>query len=106
MLKLAKTAAGTDIYLRLKKELVELYGPKPEDAYVRAKNRVLTGKPSKLGKAIMDDLTDGDITCNNCATTVWGRFCESLPIVVRNHIAEMNFNKDTYKEIFRKADQV
>ena len=106
LLKLSKTAAGTDIYKRLKTELIELFGPKPEDAYVRAKNRVLTGKPSQLGKAIMDDLTDGDISCNNCAKTVWGMFRESLPIVVRNHVAEMSFTKDTYKEVFRKADQV
>ena len=33
-------------------------------------------------------------------------FRESLPIVVRNHIAELPFTKDTYKSVFKKADQV
>ena len=106
LLKLNQVAAGNDIYFRIKKELFELFGQKPEDAYQRAKNRVMTGKPSQLGKGIIDDLTDGDLSCNNCARTVWGMFRESLPIVVRNHIADLPFNKDTYREIFKKADQV
>ena len=33
-------------------------------------------------------------------------FREKLPIVVRNHIAEMTFTTDTYKAILTKADQV
>ena len=106
LLKLNQVAAGNNIYLRIKTELLELFGQKPEDAYQRAKNRVMTGKPSQLGKAIMDDLTDGNISCNNCAKTVWGMFRESLPIVVRNHVADLPFTKDTYREVFRKADQV
>ena len=106
LLKLNQVAAGNDIYFRIKKELLELFGQKPEDAYQRAKNRVMTGKPSQLGKAIIDDLTDGDLSCNNCARTVWGMFRESLPIVVRNHIADLPFTKDTYRDVFKKADQV
>ena len=86
--------------------MLELFGDKPEDAYLRAKSRVMTGKPSQLGKLIIDDLTDGDISCNNCAKTVWGMFRESLPVVVRNHIADLPFTKDTYKDVFKKADQV
>ena len=33
-------------------------------------------------------------------------FREQLPTVIRNHISEMKFSKDTYKAIFAKADQV
>ena len=33
-------------------------------------------------------------------------FRESLPIVVRNHIADLPFTKATYKDVFKKADQV
>ena len=106
LLKLNQVAAGDDIYMRIKAELLELFGDKPEDAYMRAKSRVMTGKPSQLGKLLMDDLTDGDITCDNCAKIVWGMFRESLPIVVRNHIAELPFTKETYKSVFKKADQV
>ena len=31
---------------------------------------------------------------------------EALPVVVRNHIAELKFSKETYKEVFKKSDQV
>ena len=33
-------------------------------------------------------------------------FREKLPIVVRNHIAEMSFTADTWKAVLTKADQV
>ena len=108
LFKLTKTQAGDDIYLKIKKKLLELYGPKPEDAYIRAKNRVMTGLPSQLGAALIDDLCDKPDKLNGCccAKIVWGLFRENLPIAVRNHIAELEFNKDTYLKIFQKADQV
>ena len=108
LLSLGKTAAGNEIYFKIKKELVELFGRKPEDAYTRAKNRVLSGKPSQLGKALINDLCKKDKKLDGCCCgdIIWGMFREKLPIVVRNHIAEMSFNKDTYKAIFTKADQV
>ena len=108
LFKLTKTQAGDDIYLKIKKKLLELYGPKPEDAYIRAKNRVMTGLPSQQGAALIDDLCDKPDKLNGCccAKIVWGLFRENLPIAVRNHIAELEFNKDTYLKIFQKADQV
>ena len=33
-------------------------------------------------------------------------FRKQLPIVVRNHLSDLPFNKDTYKSVFAKADQV
>ena len=56
LLVIPKAQAGDDIYKKIKLELLELYGPKPEDAYIRAKNRVMTGKPSQLGKALINDI--------------------------------------------------
>ena len=108
LLSLGKTAAGNDIYYKIKRELIDLFGRKPEDAYTRAKNRVLSGKPSQLGKALINDLCKKDKKLDGCCCgdIVWGMFREKLPIVVRNHIAELAFNKDTYKAIFTKADQV
>ena len=108
LLSLGRTAAGNDIYYKIKMELIDLFGRKPEDAYTRAKNRVLSGKPSQLGKALINDLCKKDKKLDGCCCgdIVWGMFREKLPIVVRNHIAELAFNKDTYKAIFTKADQV
>ena len=94
--------------MKIKTELVELFGAKPEDAYERARKRVLTGKPSQLGKALISDLCKKGKKLDGCccAPIVWGMFRDQLPIAVRNHIAEKPFNKDTYKEIFKTADQV
>ena len=108
LLKLGQTAAGTDIYLRIKKQLLKRYGPRPEDAYIRAKNRVLTDTPSQLGKLLVEDICPNEIKLDgcHCDRIVWGMFREKIPIIVRNHISDMIFNKDTYETIFDKADQV
>ena len=96
LLKMQQTAAGDDIYLKIKTRLLKLFGPKPEDAYMRAKNRVLSGKPSQLGKLLIEDLCPSDVKLNgcHCDKIVWGMFREKIPIVIRNHIADMPFNKD------------
>ena len=108
LFKLQKSQAGTEIYFKIKKELLDLFGPKAEDAYDRAANRVLTGKPSQLGKLLIDDLCKADTKLSGCCCDriVWGMFRKQLPIVVRNHISDLPFNKDTYKSVFAKADQV
>ena len=108
LLKLQQTAAGEDIYFRIKQRLLKLYGPKPEDAYIHAKNRVLTGVPSQLGKLLVEDLCTGDAKLEgcHCANIVWGMFREKIPIVIRNHIADMPFNHTTFEAVFDKADQV
>ena len=108
LLKLTKANAGTDIYKQMKKELIDLFGQKPEDAYKRAKSRVMTGKPSQLGKQLIEDLCKCDVKLsgNCCPIVIWGMFREALPVVIRNHIADMSFNKDTYKEIFARCDKI
>ena len=108
LLIIQKAQAGTDIYKRIKTELLELYGPKPEDAYIRAKNRVMTGKPSQLGKALINDICKCPVKLQSgcCAQIIWGMYRDAIPVVVRNHIAEMEFNKDTYRQVFLKSDQV
>ena len=105
---LSKTAAGNNIYLRIKKELLDLYGSKPEEGYNRAKNRVLTGKPSQLGKALINDLCKKEKKLEGCCcdSIVSAMFKDALPIAVRNHIAEKKFTAENYKEVFKSADQV
>ena len=108
LLKLGQTAAGTDIYFRIKKQLLKLYGPKAEDAYLVAKNLVLTDKPSQLGQKLVETICPAEVKLQgcHCDRIVWGLFREKIPIVIRNHLADMAFNKDTYEAIFDKADQV
>ena len=108
LLKLGQTAAGTDIYFRIKKQLLKLYGPKAEDAYLVAKNLVLTDKPSQLGQKLVETICPAEVKLQgcHCDRIVWGLFREKIPIVIRNHLADMAFNKNTYEAIFDKADQV
>ena len=108
LLKLGQTAAGNNIYYRIKKQLLKLYGPKPEDAYNTAKNLVLTDKPSQLGHKLVEILCPGEVKLEgcHCDRIIWGMFREKIPILVRNHLADMKFDKDTYEAIFDKADQV
>ena len=108
LLIIPKASAGTDIYKRIKTELLDLFGQKPGDAYVRAKNCVMTGKPSQLGKALINDICTCPVKLQSgcCAKIIWGMYREAIPIVIRNHIAEMTFNKDTYKQILQKSDQI
>ena len=108
LLTLKQSTAGDDIYLRIKTQLLKLYGAKPEDAYNRAKNRVLTGSPSELGKALVEDICPNDVKLQgcHCDRIVWGMFREKIPIVIRNHLADMPFNATTYEKVFDKADQV
>ena len=108
LLKLGQTAAGNDIYFRIKKQLLKMYGPKPEDAYMLAKNLVLTGAPSQLGKQLVELLCPAEVKLQgcHCDRIVWGMFREKIPILIRNHLADMKFNKDTYEAIFDKADMI
>ena len=108
LLMIPKASAGTDIYYRIKNELLDLFGSKPEDAYDRACSRVMTGKPSQLGKALIADLCKCAKKLEGCCCDriIWGMFRKSLPVVVRNHISDLRFNSTTYKDVFAKADQV
>ena len=109
LLKVQKANAGTDIYKRIKTKLITLFGAKPEDSYNRAKNRVMTGKPSQLGEALVDDICQDctvKLAAGCCAKVVWGMYREAIPVVIRNHIAQLQFNKDTYQNIFTISDQI
>ena len=108
LLKIQKANQGEAIYKRIKTELLDLFGAKPEDGYLKAKSRVMSGKPSQLGKQLIDDICVCDVKLAGkcCTRMVWGMFRDALPVIIRNHIADLEFSKDTYKQIFAKCDQI
>ena len=73
LIALDEDEAGDTPYLDLKKELLMLYGPRPEDSYAKAASRVLVGKPSTLAKQIINDLCECNksIECKCCAKTIY-----------------------------------
>ena len=107
-LSLPKTEAGAHIYLDVKRELVRIYAPKPQDSYQRALSRTMTGLPSQLGNQIITDICKKHpkLTGCCCAQAALALWSLQLPVNVRAHISQREFNVNTYKQVFEDADKV
>ena len=108
LLTLTQTQAGTDIYLRLKQNLVRIYATKPQVSYKKALSRTMTGLPSQLGHQIVDDICKkatklSGCCCEAAALAIWEM---KLPVNIRQHISNREFTATTYKEVFEAADKV
>ena len=108
ILRLTQDQAGDTIYKDLKTEILSLYGQREEDAYAKAAALTLTGKPSALGKKIIHLICPGakPFSGCHCARTVYGMWIAKMSPVIRSHLVKMKFDKDNYKEMFDKADEV
>ena len=107
-LSLPQDEAGATIYLTIKKELLRIYAPKPQDNYLKALSRTMVGLPSQLGKQIINDICRKSpklegCCCPQAANAIWSN---ALPVNIRAHISNMDFTKDSYVEIFEAADKV
>ena len=108
LLTLPQTEAGNQIYFNIKSELIRIYAPKPQDSYKKALTRTMTGLPSQLGYQILDDICKKAVKLDNCccAAATLALWSIQLPVNIRAHISNRDFNKDTYKSVFEAADQV
>ena len=86
--------------------MVKQFGLKRVDGFDKAIARVLTGTPSQLGRAIVNDICPGVTPLQgcHCADIVLGIWRRSLPTVVRNAVADMDFTAASYNLVFDKAD--
>ena len=107
-LQLQETEAGADSYFRLKTAIIKQFGPKQASNFDKAIARVMTGTPSQLGRQILHDICPAASPLQNChcANVVLGIWRRSLPQVVRNQIADMDFTAATFNAVFDKADSV
>ena len=107
ILRLDQTEAGEHIYRDLKKEILKLYSPKDEDAYLQAAALKLDGKPSALGKKLIHKLCPGAKPFENChcARIVYGMWVSKLSPAIKVQITDIKFDKDTYNQVFDKADK-
>ena len=108
LLTLTQTEAGEDIYLKIKTELVRIYAPKAKDSYCKALTRTMVGLPSQLGNQIVDDVCKKANKLQGCccASAVEALWQLQLPISVRAHVSNMDFNHSTFKAVFEAADKV
>ena len=108
LLRIPQDQAGDLPYKTLKDAIIEIFAPKQQDGLDRALKRVLTTRPSALGKQLIDDVCTciPTLNCKCCANIIFGLFRRQLPTAVRNAIADKTFNKDTYKDVLSLADKV
>ena len=96
-----------DAYKQLKKEVVRIFGPKPETAVERALNRTLTGPPSALARALVDDIfPNKEMDCSGCIAVVSTLWRRQLSSNVKAGIAHCKFNKENFNEIVQLADDI
>ena len=70
--------------------------------------RTMTGLPSQLGYQLINDICKQPrklfrCCCAEAVLTLWSL---QLPVSVRAHISDREFNIDTYKDVFETADKV
>ena len=108
LLLLQQAEAGADIYFRLKSELLRIYAAKPKDSYCKALTRTMVGLPSQLGYQIVNDVCKKPVKLVGCCcpAAVEALWQIQLPVNIRAHISNMEFNHNTYKQVFESADQV
>ena len=106
--RLDEDEAGALPYYDIKKAVIKLFAPKPEDSVDKALGRVLTVRPSHLAKQLMEDICKCKPVLKSqcCADVVVGLLRRQLPVAVRNAIADKPFTKDTYQEVLDLADSV
>ena len=107
LLILTQTEAGTEIYLKIKRELIRIYAPKPADLYKKALTRQMVGLPSQLGNQIVSDICKKSSKLEGCccAGATMALWSLQLPANIRAHISGKEFTHATYKEVFEAADQ-
>ena len=108
LLTLKQSAAPTNLYKQIKMEILRIHAPKEDENFKKALSRVLTGLPSQLGQVLINDICDKPVKLDGCCChkAVRALWTLQLPIQVRGHVADMEFNKATYQAVFQAADKV
>ena len=107
LLRLPQSQAGPHPYYDAKQKLLKLYSVKPKDRFKTAMGRVLVGLPSQLGCQLIDDICDKPdklrgCCCAKCVQALW---TAQLPVNINQHVSNMDFNADTYLQVFEAADR-
>ena len=108
ILRLSEADAGPHIYKDLKAEILQLYGPREEDAFKKALALRLTNTPSALGKKLIHiwcPSAQPFVNCH-CAKVVYGFWAAQLSAPILSGLAKTKFAHDTYQEVFQLADEL
>ena len=92
-------------YFKLKTEILKIFKPSQEADFERAMGRVLSGRPSQLARALINDLCKNRLRgccCNRFVNGLWKR---ALPNGVKQVISHLEFNADNLDQILTQADK-
>ena len=95
-----------DSYKQLKKEILRIFGPRPEAAIERAMKRVLVGPPSSLARELKDDICQHDLDCQCCPAVISYLWKKQLSAQVRAGIAHLKMTNATFDQITQLADDI
>ena len=104
-----QTDAGTHIYKDCKNRLLEVYGSKPEEDFLKADNYVMAGLPSQAAKDLRDMMCQNATKLETCCCSVGvgARWRNLLPPEVKAQVAGMPLKKKTeFEAAIKKADEV
>ena len=106
LLRLKETELAGAGYKKLKDKILKIFRPAEEADFERAMSRVLTGLPSQLARAILNDICKNELDGCCCYKTVAGIWKRSLPLAVKQQLAPYRMSKDTFEEMCQIADDV
>ena len=110
LLTRGKAEAGATAYKDVKDRIMELYGPRPEDVYRKAKDMVLLPgmKPSQLAKQMIGVLCPKHPTLQDCCAEpiISGMWRDQLPKLVRAAVANLSLGGGNLTDTLRTADNV
>ena len=100
--------AGDTPYLDLKTRILDLHGPRLEEAYDKACGFVMTGKPSQLAKKLIFTLCPDHCDMKKCCiegvvTSMWRK---QLPPHVKQAVAGLKLGDGQLETTLRLADAV
>lgn len=95
-----------DAYLQAKTEILRTFGPGENADFDRAMGRVLSGKPSQLAKALINDLCSKELKDCCCIKVIAGLWKRALPSSVRQAVAHYDFTSKNLMDILQVADDV
>ena len=101
-----ETDLGDKPYKKLKSEIMKIFGPPFNADFERAMSRVLSGKPSQLCKAIINDMCKHELQGCCCNKWIFGIWHRALPTAVRQAISAMEFNGQNLEMVLGVADSV
>ena len=96
---------NNDAYKQAKVKILEIFGQTDEEPFERAMGRVLSGKPSQLARAIVNDMCDREMNGCCCHKWVGGAWKRQLPSSVKQAIADMPFDHANFNAIVKSADK-